>query len=93
MPAGAVKFELDVAIGETSQIESTDKGKMTDIEAKVKDLNSRLQDVRREQIFQRVALPVPSFRENILTYWSYRNEKQNLETNLNLRMRGWFDGR
>ncbi|KAL9095689.1 MAG: hypothetical protein Q9165_002121 [Trypethelium subeluteriae] len=54
MPAGAVKFDLDIAIGETSQIESTDKGKMTDIESKVRDLNSRLQDIRREQVFQRV---------------------------------------
>lgn len=46
---------LDLAIGETSQIESTDKGKMTEIAQKVRDLNSRLQDIRREQIFQRVS--------------------------------------
>ncbi|KAF1960116.1 hypothetical protein CC80DRAFT_489335 [Byssothecium circinans] len=50
---GTVKFTLDLAIGETSKIESTDKGKIEDIVQKVKDLNSRLQDIRREQVFQR----------------------------------------
>jgi len=53
---GTVKFTLDLAIGETSKIESTDKGKIDDIVQKVRDLNSRLQDIRREQIFQRVRL-------------------------------------
>ncbi|KAI9664784.1 MAG: emp24p/erv25p- protein [Bathelium mastoideum] len=53
MAAGAVKLDLDIAIGETSRIERTDKSKMTDIESKVKDLNARLQDIRREQVFQR----------------------------------------
>lgn len=53
-PAGSVKFYLDMAIGETSNIESTDKDKITDIVQKVKDLNSRLQDIRKEQVFQRV---------------------------------------
>ncbi|KAF1983052.1 putative endosomal cargo receptor [Aulographum hederae CBS 113979] len=52
-PAGGVKFSLDMAIGETSNIESTDKGKIQDLQQKVKDLNSRLQDIRREQVFQR----------------------------------------
>ena len=47
---------LDLAIGETSKIESTDKGKIADIVRKVKDLNGRLQDIRREQVFQRVSL-------------------------------------
>ncbi|EMF08437.1 transmembrane emp24 domain-containing protein [Sphaerulina musiva SO2202] len=50
---GAVKFELDMAIGETSQIERSDKEKLGEVAQKVKDLNARLQDVRREQIFQR----------------------------------------
>ncbi|KAF2100699.1 hypothetical protein NA57DRAFT_65126 [Rhizodiscina lignyota] len=50
---GNIKFELDMAIGETSQIESTDKDKIKDIQQRVKDLNSRLQDIRREQVFQR----------------------------------------
>ena len=48
-----MKFELDMAIGETSQIESSDKEKLSEVAQKVKDLNARLQDVRREQIFQR----------------------------------------
>jgi hypothetical protein len=43
-----------MAIGETSRIESTDKDKVQTLVQKVKDLNSRLQDVRREQVFQRV---------------------------------------
>lgn len=51
---GGIKLTLDLAIGETSQIESTDKSKIQDIVQKVKDLNGRLQDIRREQVFQRV---------------------------------------
>jgi hypothetical protein len=53
---GTVKFTLDMAIGETSKIESTDKDKVQTLTQKVLDLNSRLQDVRREQIFQRVCV-------------------------------------
>ncbi|KAI1817395.1 emp24/gp25L/p24 family/GOLD [Poronia punctata] len=52
-PNGGIKLTLDLAIGESSEIESTDKGKLQDISQRVKDLNSRLQDIRREQIFQR----------------------------------------
>jgi len=52
---GAIKFTLDLAIGETSSIESTDKGKIDDIVQKVRDLNGRLQDIKREQVFQRVS--------------------------------------
>ncbi|KAF2399103.1 ERP1 protein precursor [Trichodelitschia bisporula] len=50
---GGIRLTLDLAIGETSQIESTDKGKILDIVGKVKDLNGRLQDIKREQVFQR----------------------------------------
>ena len=50
---GGIKFELDMAIGETSKIESSDKDKIGEVVQKVKDLNARLQDVRREQVFQR----------------------------------------
>ncbi|KAL8666147.1 MAG: hypothetical protein Q9202_001654 [Teloschistes flavicans] len=50
---GGIKLTLDLAIGETSQIESTDKSKIQDMVQKVKDLNGRLQDIRREQVFQR----------------------------------------
>ncbi|KAL7273099.1 emp24p/erv25p-related protein [Rhizina undulata] len=48
-----VKLHLDLAIGETGEIESKDKDKLADIVQRVKDLNSRLQDIRREQVFQR----------------------------------------
>lgn len=51
---GTVRLSLDLAIGETSKIESTDKGKIDDIVQKVRDLKSRLEDIRREQVFQRV---------------------------------------
>ncbi len=54
MPVGGIKLMLDLATGETSAIESTDKGKISDIVQRVKDLNARLQDIRREQVFQRV---------------------------------------
>jgi p24 family protein alpha len=50
---------LDLAIGETSAIESEDKGKIQDIAQKVRDLNGRLQDIRREQVFQRVSVIFP----------------------------------
>jgi hypothetical protein len=52
-PKGSIKFTLDMAIGETSKIESTDKGKIDEMVQKVRDLNGRLQDIRREQVFQR----------------------------------------
>ncbi|KAF1921898.1 emp24/gp25L/p24 family/GOLD-domain-containing protein [Ampelomyces quisqualis] len=50
---GTVKFTLDMAIGQTSKIESADKEKVQTLVQRVQDLNSRLQDVRREQVFQR----------------------------------------
>ena len=53
---GTVKFTLDLAIGETSKIESSDKTKIDGIAKKVSDLNKRLTDIRREEIFQRVCL-------------------------------------
>ena len=52
---GGVKLYLDIAIGSSSAIESEDKDKMDSIVSKVRDLNSRLQDIRREQVFQRVS--------------------------------------
>jgi len=53
MDMGGIKVELDMAIGETSAIESTDKGKMQDLVAKVRDLNGRLSDIRKDQVYQR----------------------------------------
>lgn len=49
-----MRLNLDLAIGETSAIDKGDKGKLSEIAQKVKDLNGRLQDIRREQVFQRV---------------------------------------
>lgn len=51
-PEGA-RLHLDLAIGETSEIESKDKEKINDLVQRVRDLNGRLQDIRREQVFQR----------------------------------------
>ncbi|ETN42858.1 uncharacterized protein HMPREF1541_02016 [Cyphellophora europaea CBS 101466] len=50
---GGVKLYIDMAIGETSKIQSEDQGKIDNIVTKVKELNGRLADIRREQIFQR----------------------------------------
>lgn len=53
-PNGGIRLTLDVAIGETSVIDSSDKEKLNDLATRVKDLNARLNDIRREQVFQRV---------------------------------------
>lgn len=60
-PNGGIKLRLDMVIGETSQIESDDKDKLQDITTRVKDLNARLNDIRREQVFQRVSDLPPFF--------------------------------
>ncbi|GAO18481.1 uncharacterized protein UV8b_07296 [Ustilaginoidea virens] len=52
-PNGGIKMKLDLVIGESGQIQSSDKDKMEDIAGRVKDLNNRLIDIRREQVFQR----------------------------------------
>jgi hypothetical protein len=54
---GGIKLTLDMVIGESNQIESTDKSKLQDLTSRVKDLNIRLTDIRKEQVFQRVSLP------------------------------------
>lgn len=56
LPAGGIRFTLDLAIGETSDIESTDKTKVDDLVQRVTDLNGRLEGIRREQVFQRVGV-------------------------------------
>ncbi|CAK7205078.1 emp24p/erv25p-related protein [Sporothrix eucalyptigena] len=48
-----IKLNLDLAIGESSKLESTDKNKLEDLESRLRDLNNRLSDIRREQVFQR----------------------------------------
>jgi p24 family protein alpha len=64
---GGVKLEVDMAIGETSKIESEDKGKIDTMVGKVRELNGRLQDIRREQVFQRVSRYSVSGRQSNTT--------------------------
>ncbi|EGS20016.1 uncharacterized protein CTHT_0045130 [Thermochaetoides thermophila DSM 1495] len=52
-PNGGIRLTLDIAIGETSAMDGADKGKIADLATRVKDLNARLNDIRREQVFQR----------------------------------------
>ncbi|EGD93845.1 Emp24/gp25L/p24 membrane trafficking protein [Trichophyton tonsurans CBS 112818] len=51
--SGPVRLTLDMAIGESNHLESEDKSKLDDLVERVKNLNGRLQDIRREQVFQR----------------------------------------
>lgn len=48
-----VKLHLDIAVGEAKVDEEGEKEHVKDLAGKVKDLNSRLGDIRREQQFQR----------------------------------------
>lgn len=69
---GGVRLTLDLAIGETSKIESDDKGKFDDMTKKVKNLNDRLTDIQREQQFQRVSpglLPVTAMRSGSCPFY------------------------
>jgi hypothetical protein len=66
---GGIKLSLDLAIGATSKIESDDKGKIEGIVGKVKELNGRLMDIRREQVFQRVRSELlPSLMTNFCAW-------------------------
>jgi hypothetical protein len=56
---GGIKLILDLVIGESNQIESTDKTRLQDLASRVKDLNIRLSEIRKEQVFQRVSLFSP----------------------------------
>lgn len=56
-----VKLTLDIAIGASSKIESEDSEKMASIVQRVRDLNNRMEDIRREQIYQRVSVVVLTF--------------------------------
>ena len=79
---GGVRLTLDMAIGATSKIESDDKDKIEGIVGKVRELNGRLMDIRREQVFQRVpAEPrCQVVRHSHVFLTRRRNEKQNSET-------------
>ena len=52
-----VKLHLDLAVGETGDIDRGSKEKSESLAQRVQDLNARLQDIRREQVFQRVHFP------------------------------------
>ena len=75
---GQVKLTLDLAIGETTAIESSDKGKLSEIAQKIRDLNSRLQDIRREQVFQRVSGSIEGARsgERVLIWLNQEREAE-----------------
>ena len=79
---GGVRLTLDMAIGATSKIESDDKDKIEGIVGKVRELNGRLMDIRREQVFQRVrAEPRRQIvRHSHVFLTRCRNGKQNSET-------------
>lgn len=61
-----VRLHLDLAVGDTSEIESKDKDKINDLVQRVKDLNARLHDIKREQVFQRVCCSIYSLFETVL---------------------------
>lgn len=46
-------MHLDIAVGEAKVDEESEKEHVKDLAAKVRDLNHRLGDIRREQQFQR----------------------------------------
>ena len=49
-----VKLHLDLAVGETGDIDRSSKEKTETLAQRVQELNARLGDIRREQVFQRV---------------------------------------
>lgn len=48
-----VRMHLDIAVGEAKVDEENEREHVKDLAAKVRDLNHRLADIRREQQFQR----------------------------------------
>lgn len=48
-----VRMHLDIAVGEAKVDEEGEREHVNDLAGKVKDLNNRLADIRREQQFQR----------------------------------------
>jgi hypothetical protein len=48
-----VKLTLDIAVGEAKVDEQGERDHVHDLASKVRDLNKRLEDIRREQQFQR----------------------------------------
>ena len=52
--ASHVKLHLDLAVGETGDIDKNTDGASETLVQRAQELNARLQDIRREQVFQRV---------------------------------------
>jgi p24 family protein alpha len=76
-----VKLHLDLVVGETGEINRAQTDKTESLAARVQDLNARLQDIRREQIFQRV--PIPHGQVDS------RNGRRNFGIRARVRMRVW----
>ena len=93
---GGLKLTLDMAIGESSKIESDDKNKIETLATRVKELNGRLLDIRREQVFQRVRRLVTCWllhTMNLRLTKYDRNEKPSFEIRVRQRILGWSAGR
>jgi hypothetical protein len=86
---GGVRVSIDIVVGATSNIESTDHGKIQDMVGKVRELQGRLQDIRREQVFQRVRRSLGPLGR--LT--SIRSARRSSGTSPSRRTRGWSAGR
>lgn len=94
MPGG-VKLFLDMAIGASSRIERDDKDKIEGIVNKVEGLHSKLQDIGREQGYQRVCveemcLTQPRVYGLLIVN---RNVKPNFEIKVRVPMQRLCDGR
>lgn len=48
-----VRMHLDISVGEAKVDEDAERDHVTDLATKIRDLNSRLADIQREQQFQR----------------------------------------
>jgi len=55
-----IKLQLDLVVGETSDLDRGNKDQKDSLVQRVQELNARLQDIRREQVFQRVFAPSPA---------------------------------
>jgi p24 family protein alpha len=78
-----------MAIGATSEIESKDREKLGDLVQRVRDLNGRLADIRREQIFQRVSLYVSSNRPMLTHVKEREAEFRDQSESTNARVVRW----
>ena len=51
-----MKMKLDLATGETSDLGKEDNSKIRSLVERIRDLNGRLHDIRREQLYQKVKM-------------------------------------